>query len=547
MAEFLILLLIIISYICGSLFSNYITGGYTVTQKTLYTKYPKYRINKKITFDEFCYPTSFTLQKQQSFAGEFMSPKNKHSSLLVFHKIGAGKTCLSIQIAEQWISRGKPLMLMPASLIPGFRNELRSKCAKDNYISAANRQLIKTLHPTDNDYKQIIHMSDELINSKYTIMSYNEFAMKYKKIDAPLCVIDEVQNINNPNGTYYKIIMQWIESHPKSTIVIMSGTPLFDNPSEIYGLANMLRIKYQNKITPRDIPKLFNDKISYYNGAPSYTFPTVYLKVKKCYMSKHQAHWYKSQVEAESKNNKIVLKDINNNFYIKTRQRSNIVYPNGLNSETGLAQLTYNIILNKLQVYSCKLAVLIKKILKNQLSFIYTGFTGVAGIAVIVKCLEANGFKDYFKHGPGKHRFAVWSGDQTLNQKDNIRSIFNNKQNDNCSQLQVVIGSPAIKEGVSLLRVRQVHVLETYWNHSRLEQIYGRAVRYCSHKTLPKQDRDVTIYLYAACVSRNKSIDPNNSIDLYMLNIADKKREQTTPYIDAMINTAVDRMLYYKK
>ena len=46
-----------------------------------------------------------------------------------------------------------------------------------------------------------------------------------------------------------------------------------------------------------------------------------------------------------------------------------------------------------------------------------------------------------------------------------------------------------------LLRERQVHILEADWGHSRLEQIYGRVVRFCSHKTLPKDEHNVIIYI----------------------------------------------------
>ena len=48
-----------------------------------------------------------------------------------------------------------------------------------------------------------------------------------------------------------------------------------------------------------------------------------------------------------------------------------------------------------------------------------------------------------------------------------------------------MLGSPSVREGVSFKRVRQVHILEPYWNMSRYEQVIGRAIRFCSHKDLP--------------------------------------------------------------
>ena len=56
---------------------------------------------------------------------------------------------------------------------------------------------------------------------------------------------------------------------------------------------------------------------------------------------------------------------------------------------------------------------------------------------------------------------------------------------------------PAIKEGVSLLRVKYVHIIEPYWNLSRLEQVIGRAVRFCSHKDVEEDKRIVKVYIYS--------------------------------------------------
>ena len=53
-------------------------------------------------FEEFCFPKSYAVQLQQAFLGEFMSPAaardRSGDSILVFHRIGAGKTCAAIQL-----------------------------------------------------------------------------------------------------------------------------------------------------------------------------------------------------------------------------------------------------------------------------------------------------------------------------------------------------------------------------------------------------------------------------------------------------------------
>jgi hypothetical protein len=535
-------------------------GGDDAIQTKILKKYPSLKIKKPLpTFDEFCYPKGYFVQKQQKFAGEYMAPSSGHHELLIFHKIGAGKTCASIQVGEKWKKKGRPIVIMPASLIPGFRNELRTKCAGDEYLTDPERAELKTMTPGSPAYKTLLAASDARIDAQWQVFSYNKFATAMKDktpIIAPIIIVDEVQNIAG-QGLFYRSILQWIEGNPTASVVIMSGTPLFDSPREIYSLAHLLRAKGRQdattgaeQITPKDIKTLFAGKVSYYAGAPDYTFPEAFIKVKKCYMSKYQAKWYKSQVAAEmSKHGTILLKEVSNDFYIKSRQQSNITYPNGLSGQAGLDALTKSKILSSLDTYSCKYAALVRKLRKNSLSFVYTGFTGFGGIAALIKCLRAFGYKDFGKDGPGKRRFAIWSGDQTGNEKDTIRATFNAPSNDDCSQIQVVIGSPSIKEGVTLLRVRQVHILEAYWNHGRLEQIYGRAVRFCSHKSLPEEDRNVTIYIYAGLVAKVKKrgkMSPLDSIDLYMLQMADQKKYEIAPYVLALQEVAVDRLLYYK-
>ena len=56
-------------------------------------------------------------------------------------------------------------------------------------------------------------------------------------------------------------------------------------------------------------------------------------------------------------------------------------------------------------------------------------------------------------------------------------------------------------EGVDLKFIRQVHILEPWFNISRLEQIIGRAVRNNSHKLLDYTDRNVQIYMYGTKLS----------------------------------------------
>ena len=75
-----------------------------------------------------------------------------------------------------------------------------------------------------------------------------------------------------------------------------------------------------------------------------------------------------------------------------------------------------------------------------------------------------------------------------------------------------------------------------------MAQVMGRAIRYCSHKRLPRDLRRVDVYIYASYTDKALP-DPAHSIDLYMLNIADGKKEESSEWIAALMNCAVDRGL----
>ena len=38
--------------------------------------------------------------------------------------------------------------------------------------------------------------------------------------------------------------------------------------------------------------------------------------------------------------------------------------------------------------------------------------------------------------------------------------------------------------------------MEPYWHRTRIDQVIGRAIRICSHKDLPIEERHVDVFLY---------------------------------------------------
>jgi len=457
---------------------------------------------EKLTFEEFCFPTKYVILPHQRKISDWFW-KKRINSLLVYHKIGAGKTCVGIQIASKFPD--SPCFLMPASLIPNFRDETQTPCGAK-------------------------------LTQNYTVYSYNKFLTDHENIPAAsVLIIDEFQNIINMGGAFFKSVMTYIDKYPEMPVVIMSATPIFDNVNELKSLLMLLRLDWDIRNLEK-LESVLQDHVSFYAGAPDYTYPRAKFHVVDCEMTKSQHAIYKLAAKhdfGDKKNND------DNGFYINTRQKSNIITPKYFfANNTTPAQ-----ILKNLPQYSCKFSALLNN-LNQQLTFIYSGFTNKYGIETITRLLEARGYVN-FTSGPGPRRYAVWSGAENLHEKNTIKQVFNSRENDDASQLQIVIGSPAIKEGVTLRRVRRVHIMEMYWNYSRLQQIYGRALRFCSHKDVPEHERVVDIYYYHAVAPIAKNIEnPFYSVDKYMQHLCDKKWKLNEPYLALLQKCAVDKTWY---
>jgi transposase len=104
-----------------------------------------------------------------------------------------------------------------------------------------------------------------------------------------------------------------------------------------------------------------------------------------------------------------------------------------------------------------------------------------------------------------------------------------------------MIGSPSIKEGVSLKAVSQVHIMEPSWNVSKLNQICGRGIRFCSHKDLKKSKRTVEVYLYLATYQGIKTIDQ------HIWSNAKKKAVIINEFELSLKENAIDCELFYNR
>jgi hypothetical protein len=263
--------------------------------------------------------------------------------------------------------------------------------------------------------------------------------------------------------------------------------------------------------------------------------------------------------------------------------------------------------------YSPKLAQILERVaISPGPVLFYSQFKTVEGLGVAAITMEANGYEPLvidesdrynlkfspasiasIKKGPAAvPRFITFTGEGSREQRAAVLAIFNGNFNampraikqvfdevdatitdksatyaslgNRHGEICRVIGiTGAGAEGISLKCVRQVHILEPYWNQVRLDQVKGRAIRICSHADLPPNERNVSIFTYvtvfaASQIKRGEegaagdessaigftlSKDNGETSDQKVFNVSSRKQAINDRLLSVMKEAAVDCLM----
>ena len=202
--------------------------------------------------------------------------------------------------------------------------------------------------------------------------------------------------------------------------------------------------------------------------------------------------------------------------------------------------------------YSSKIASICAQIERaNGIILIYSEYIG-GGAVPIALALEEMGFTRYdaqvgslFKTAPVPQRiiaakYAMFTGDKQLSPDNRAELEALTTDNAHGQRIKVVIISKAGSEGIDFKNVRQVHIMEPWYNMNRIEQIIGRAVRNCSHADLPFAERNVQLFLYGTVLPDNPAVE---AADLYVYRLAETKAGQIGRVSRILKENAVDCLL----
>jgi len=454
------------------------------------------------------------------------------------------------------------------------RNDLLSKITKTfqiiSHVSFINKLFIETTDGTWTKKDFITGVDNKGNKFKSPLLS-----------SSGILVIDEIQRLVSEGGVLYKKLFTAIYQYmnPKARVVLLSATPIYDNPYELALTMNLLRprmpfpltkdqfysfflgqydesdncirvksnnfIKNESCLINKNLLRILTaGYVSYFRGGNPNAYPYKRIIIMEHRMASIQREQYinalRSDIKKDSsiyskllKGDEFLIKspdymdkpkdDTVSGIYVTTQQFSNIALPitksdiidnllshksqvqvkSGLDTfKKELKQLgTYNteIILNHIRKkgYSEKFVNIINLSINcDGPVFIFSNWLqfGVESLAII---LDACGFKKYPElPGPSGLRYFVWSSETSSN-KDLIqraKKAFNSMDNKDGSLIKIILGTRSIMEGVSFKNVRQVHITDPWWNEARIEQILARAVRFCSHTSLPLNEQYTDIF-----------------------------------------------------
>jgi superfamily II DNA or RNA helicase len=352
---------------------------------------------------------------RQLLMRNYISKPTIYDNILLFNALGTGKTCSSITIAESFkeyltsMNRNVLVLVKNGNIERNFKNELSSMCTGEEYVTNDERAILrKTQDPEEK--KEIKNKVRKRINKMYNFMTYGSFTndvlgiSKYEKtfklnnnetvgkhinnLNNTVIIIDEAHHVTN--GDTYKALEIVLKNSFNYKLILLTATPIFDNPKQIIELSNLLNMNNKNGLLPirenlfkgsnpilkrkniegsvikegvisitdhgkRELMKSLNGKVSYLESNTQ-TFPDKIeigtalfdkigsLKVIYCHLSKFQNNIYKQAFKIDSNSTTNLQSDeININedakelitdyrsssLYKNSSDASTFVYPNG--------------------------------------------------------------------------------------------------------------------------------------------------------------------------------------------------------------------------
>lgn len=513
----------------------------------------------------------------QTMISRFLSSNTPYDELLLYHEMGTGKTCTAVACIEQLRQEknnisGAFVFARGKGLLKNFIDELLFKCTDGRYIP----DNFPTLTPSER-----VRRVKKKTGDFYTFETFERFAKFLKPMTDEqirtaysnnVIVIDEVHNIRLTTDKtedeldIYDQFKRFLHLIENRKILLMSGTPMKDQPSEIANVMNLILPEDKQFDPDSFVNEYFEDDKTTMKPSMTRQFSRIiagrvsYLKsmtsaVKKVFKGskigelKHFVVWptYMSDFQTLHYNTAYSNDHLEKSIWSNSRQASLFVFPDGTygsdgfsnnvqtktvksakNTDKTVYSLSDELVrqignsVDGLRKFSCKYADLIENILSNNdKTFVYSEFVRGSGAILLGLILQEFGYTmaNGYENQPGK-RYSIVTN-QTSSPVEIKRSIdqFNSIGNSAGAIVSVIVGSRVISEGYTLKGVTAEVILTPHWNYSETAQAIARGWRVGSHSLTPDVT-ELSIYQTAAI-----PID-RPSIDMRMYHVSEQKDMQ---------------------
>ena len=441
--------------------------------------------------------------------------------LVLFHGMGSGKTKSSI---EAYKALKMPTdVIVPAALRENYRKELR---------------------------KWTGGVPDDI-----NIISQQRFsnpALDTKLYNSGLQIVDEAQKAKNIHGELYQRLKQ---TNPRKRL-LLSGTPMLNDPTELSALVNLAAGKDLLPTNPSDfrkqyvkteevspgllgrfsgikpgqkyvlqnreeLGKILSKYVDYYK--PSLEgYPTVKEEEIRVPMGPNQQNLYNSILGKAS-------------WWTRYKVKHNIPPARGemegmkafLSGPRQVSNTTNGFTVDPKQFESPKIQKAFDYF-KEQLAkdpsykgLVYSNYLQ-SGIKPYEELLRKN-----------KIPYGEFSGDMPARAREQAVRDYNE------GKLKALMISGAGAEGLDLKKTRLEQLLDPHWNLAKERQVIGRGARYKSHEGLPPEKQNVLVQRYFAqpAPSLLDRITFNSSptgTDEYIHNLA-KQKDQLNQEVTNLI------------
>lgn len=470
------------------------------------------------------------------------------------------------------------------------------------YKGCVGNALLREINAASMTKEMVVEKINELIHRHYRFMGYRKFAnyiqqlKNIEELEHSMIVIDEAHNIKDESkGFTPSKALDLVTSKTTIKLLLLSATPMFNDPGEIIWMLNLLNrndkryelkesdIFSNGEIKETEIARLVHHMrgyVSFVKGENPFTFPyriyPSYFKEKTPSPTKpfaitfdedksmdvmktqvfpvtlqpHQEKAYDKIVQTASASKSLSMSD---SFPLLTVL--NMSYPEG-NSLNYLEKFGNKYDYYKKSIrcfdpdhianYSAKIHSICEQIKKSEgIVLIYSQFLeeGVIPMALALESMGITSDVPLFKRAPksGPHKYCMLTGRPSLtpHPEESIK-VLNSLENRNGDLLKVVLITKAASEGVDLKNIRQIHIMDPWWNLNRVEQIIGRGIRLCSHKNLPFEKRNAQIFLYTSHIGEQETVDH------YIYRFAEKKAKRIGKITRLLKENSIDCVMNHQ-